>query len=159
MALRLFSEGHCRAVHPTGQGRAEGRWRGRWLIAGCLSSVLVLSVALACASPPDPSWIPGFYDDRDYDDVVGMVTDATGVMDSQVTHGMNRIPAGPVPGAATGSVPTLTVHRDTIRGPPIETRDASGDLLLRSQPTMSPALSLPQDRSTGPELRFAFVDV
>jgi len=29
--------------------------------------------ALAHASPPDPSWIPGIYDDADYDDVVTLV--------------------------------------------------------------------------------------
>ncbi len=33
--------------------------------------------ALAYASPPDPSWIPGLYDDADYDDVVGLVTSST----------------------------------------------------------------------------------
>ena len=26
--------------------------------------------ALASASPPDPLWVPGLYDDGDYDDVV-----------------------------------------------------------------------------------------
>jgi hypothetical protein len=31
--------------------------------------------ALAYASPPDPSWIPGIYDGADYDDVVLMLTD------------------------------------------------------------------------------------
>jgi hypothetical protein len=36
-----------------------------------------LLLALAYASPPDPSWIPGIYDDADYDDVVTLVTSAT----------------------------------------------------------------------------------
>jgi hypothetical protein len=34
--------------------------------------------ALAHASPPDPSWIPGVYDDADFDDVVMRVTSGTG---------------------------------------------------------------------------------
>ncbi|HEX6078168.1 MAG TPA: hypothetical protein VF197_00970 [Methylomirabilota bacterium] len=34
--------------------------------------------ALAQASPPDPSWIPGVYDDADFDDVVVRVTSGTG---------------------------------------------------------------------------------
>jgi hypothetical protein len=33
---------------------------------------------LAHASPPDPSWIPGIYDDADYDDVVTLVVSGTG---------------------------------------------------------------------------------
>lgn len=34
--------------------------------------------AIAHASPPDPSWIPGVYDDADYDDVIVRVTSGTG---------------------------------------------------------------------------------
>lgn len=34
--------------------------------------------ALAHASPPDPSWIPGVYDDADFDDVVTQVVSGTG---------------------------------------------------------------------------------
>ena len=32
---------------------------------------------LAHASPPDPSWVAGFWDDADYDDVVLAVTGMT----------------------------------------------------------------------------------
>ena len=34
--------------------------------------------ALAYASPPDPSWIRGIYDDADYDDVVLLVSSEVG---------------------------------------------------------------------------------
>ena len=34
--------------------------------------------ALAVASPVYPSWIPGIYDDADYDDVVALATPGTG---------------------------------------------------------------------------------
>lgn len=47
------------------------------LIALVISAQATLS-ALAFASPPDPSWIPGVYDDADYDDVVALVMSATG---------------------------------------------------------------------------------
>ena len=43
--------------------------------------VLATGLALPClahASPPDPSWIPGVYDDADFDDVVVRVTSGTG---------------------------------------------------------------------------------
>jgi hypothetical protein len=44
-----------------------------------LVSILPVSLPiLAYASPPDPSWIPGVYDDDDYDDVVMLVASGTG---------------------------------------------------------------------------------
>ena len=39
-----------------------------------LLAVLVVLTPLAQASPPDQTWIGGFYDDADYDDVVLLVT-------------------------------------------------------------------------------------
>ena len=45
-----------------------------------LAAGLVLPV-LAHASPPDPSWIPGVYDDADYDDVVARIVSGTGSVD------------------------------------------------------------------------------
>ena len=35
-----------------------------------LAAVLVAGVGLAGASPPDPTWIAGVYDDADHDDAV-----------------------------------------------------------------------------------------
>jgi len=46
-------------------------------LVGLIVLVLAALPALAYASPPDPSWIPGLYDDADYDDVVGLVTPST----------------------------------------------------------------------------------
>jgi hypothetical protein len=37
-------------------------------------SILVTLVALAYASPEDPAWVKGVYDDADYDDVVAFIT-------------------------------------------------------------------------------------
>jgi hypothetical protein len=46
-------------------------------------ALVVLAVGLALpvlahASPPDPSWIPGVYDDADFDDVVTRIVSGTG---------------------------------------------------------------------------------
>src|SRR5258705_1675495 len=37
---------------------------------------------LAHASPPDPTWISGIYDDADYDDVVCLVTSGLGTIET-----------------------------------------------------------------------------
>jgi hypothetical protein len=38
-------------------------------------------IPLAYASPPDPSWVKGIYDDADFDDVVVFVTSTAGVVE------------------------------------------------------------------------------
>jgi hypothetical protein len=48
------------------------------LLVVLVLTVPVLVLTLAYASPPDSSWICGMYDDADYDDVVTLVTSATG---------------------------------------------------------------------------------
>ena len=40
-------------------------------------AALATTSSLAYASPPDASWIPGIYDDADFDDVVGLATSET----------------------------------------------------------------------------------
>ena len=130
MTLELLSE------HPSGTAYSMGRSRVKsrcWPIAAYVSAVLVLSVALAYASPPDPSWVSGIYDDRDNDDVVGMVTEGAGVSDSRALPCIDCVLVGFVLREATARIPGRTVYRQTIRGPPpIESGDASIDLLLTS---------------------------
>lgn len=46
----------------------------RWLTVSSLVVCLLTLAPLAQASPPDPTWIGGFYDDDDHDDVVIAVT-------------------------------------------------------------------------------------
>ena len=46
----------------------------RLALALLLLGVHVTLLPLAHASPPDQTWIAGFYDDADYDDVVLLVT-------------------------------------------------------------------------------------
>jgi hypothetical protein len=56
-----------------------------WLrsVVPLLPAVLVALTALAYASPPDPSYIGGFWDDADYDDVVILATSASSIVDIQ----------------------------------------------------------------------------
>ena len=49
------------------------------LFVSVLSAILIALVPLAYASPPDETWIGGFYDDADHDDAVSAITDADGV--------------------------------------------------------------------------------
>jgi hypothetical protein len=51
------------------------------LVVGAMMSLAVL----AHASPPDPDWIGGFWDNSDYDDVVLLVTSGLGAADSHST--------------------------------------------------------------------------
>lgn len=52
------------------------------LLVGAMASL----TCLAHASPPDPDWIGGFWDNGDYDDVVLLVTSGIGVTDTYPTH-------------------------------------------------------------------------
>ena len=63
--------------------RMMKRWgRARFLpeilLAVATLIIPALVLALAYASPPDPAWIRGIYDDADFDDVIVQVTSATG---------------------------------------------------------------------------------
>src|SRR5262249_7190087 len=126
----LLSEHPSRTVHSIDKRRPEGQWRRRWRVAESLGAILVLSVVLAYASPPDPSWIPGIYDDRDYDDVVGMVADTPGVSDSQAPPQAGRTLAGFVRCIATGRIAAQFAREQTIRGPPSDSCNASLEFLL-----------------------------
>ena len=50
-----------------------------------LTLVIIAPVTLAHASPPDPTWLAGVYDQADFDDVVGLLTSALEATDSTVT--------------------------------------------------------------------------
>ena len=46
-----------------------------------VGAMLALGV-LAYASPPDPDWISGLWDNGDYDDIILLVTSGVGITDS-----------------------------------------------------------------------------
>ena len=89
-------------------------------IAVLLLGVLFILPAIAHASPTDPVWIAGFYDDNDYDDVILFITGAVGAVESGVV-----VPTGLVVRClglivATTSRPAWTRPLDCLatRAPP-----------------------------------------
>ena len=84
---------------------------------GLIALVMVAQVALAAlafASPGDPSWTWGIYDDADYDDVVALVTSGTGTVAPAVPAVappgpslIGRLLDGGEPAAPVRSVSTL----------------------------------------------------
>src|SRR5262252_3028160 len=57
-------------------------------IAAALSVVLALILLppLAFASPPDPSWVAGFYDGADGDDIVSLVYETSATNQTASSH-------------------------------------------------------------------------
>ena len=88
-----------------------------------LGLLLIGSVALpalAYASLPDPLWIPGIYDDADYDDVVTLATSAAGCIAPALRTDVAADPplVGSVPRlvqTGSGGPVSSAVHS---RGPP-----------------------------------------
>ena len=50
------------------------------LLAGLIGGL----TPVAYASPPDPSWVRGVYDDADFDDVVGLITGGAGLVQALI---------------------------------------------------------------------------
>jgi hypothetical protein len=85
-----------------------------------ISAVLAAIPTLAHASPPDPTWIPGIYDDADFDDVVGLVTSATALVEPMDAVSLRLVsPPTSLEGSPRESTPqrfsTATLH---ARAPP-----------------------------------------
>jgi hypothetical protein len=91
------------------------------LVLAALLPALVLLTPLAYASPPDPVWISGFFDDGDHDDVVVLVTSAGGAIDPFPLHGEWTVPA-PADRLSPGQSPSIPTRRapscSTPRAPP-----------------------------------------
>jgi len=51
--------------------------RYRVTLVPLLGLVLPAQAALAHASPPDETWVPGIYDDADFDDVITLITSSS----------------------------------------------------------------------------------
>src|SRR5439155_12230947 len=67
------------------------------VLAGLLLSAVTMLAPLAYATPPDPTWISGFWDDGDHDDVILLITSDISAIESHVaTDG------GPVRAVITG---------------------------------------------------------
>ena len=92
----------------------------RYALAGVLAIVLAAISGLAYASPADPSWVSGVYDDADFDDVVVLVISAEAlvpaenIVDLPLVLPRTSSPASPTESAIL-RFPTPTLH---ARAPP-----------------------------------------
>jgi len=86
-----------------------------------LTLILATLTALAHATPPDPTWISGLYDNADYDDVIILATSETSLTTESPTPAREpfRIPVDHVPFAATQGVTDPDLLRPVPRGPPL----------------------------------------
>ena len=88
------------------------RWgRLRFVCVALVLTALTLGlVTLAYASPPDPSWIRGMYDDADGDDVVDLVMAGAGLLDPTAPADLrpdNMLITAPAP---IDNQPILSLH-------------------------------------------------
>ena len=100
--------------------RATLPTRFGWLLASALALNLFTLTSLCYASPPDPTWIAGFYDNADHDDVVLEIIDSCAVPASAVPllRAPEAIPGAQPPGPSVVLSPrTRTVLLD--RSPPL----------------------------------------
>jgi hypothetical protein len=93
----------------------------RTVLTGLLLAVVLASLLpLAYATPPDPTWLAGYWDDDDYDDVVLAVVQAVASVDRlAVLEPKPEL----LPGFISPIVPLLTVVRPVenlsqLRAPP-----------------------------------------
>jgi hypothetical protein len=125
------------------------------LVLFLIASILTLT-SLANARPPDPTWLPGYFDDDDFDDVVGYVTSATGVAAGPVVwcarpvsvlvvlrceRSEDPIPLDPFSPSDPRGPPA--VHKD-IKPTNVLVNSATGDVWLRSFGIASRLLREPQ---------------
>jgi hypothetical protein len=94
-------------------------WLGG-LILVLVASLLTLT-AMAYANPPDPSWISGFYDDADFDDVVNCITSATGLADTLATPDLRPVSIliAPLVQLVDDVVPLVPLAPSHPRAPPV----------------------------------------
>jgi hypothetical protein len=95
----------------------QGRMRFRRLCLVALLACLVMNArTLAYASPPDPGWIDGLWDDADYDDVVILlVSSATeAIQDDTLPDGRSFL--------TVGGIATTTDDEPIVQPPPLSSR-------------------------------------
>jgi hypothetical protein len=91
-----------------------------WLLAVVLAFTLTVLTSLGHASPPDPTWIAGLYDDGDHDDVVLEVVGMVAAPAAEPPQALAPISAGPVLSAVVREVPAFrSIIARLDRAPPL----------------------------------------
>jgi hypothetical protein len=94
----------------------------------CLNALVLFLVAcvltltpLAYASPPDPTWQLGFFDDDDFDEVVGYITSATGLAEGLIVRCLRPVPVLVIlkVGQSEDPVPFVPLSSSDPRAPPL----------------------------------------
>ena len=74
---------------------------------------------VAQASPPDPTWVPGFWDDADYDEAILLVSSAVGIADAYATWSIGDLSVGsPILAIVADVLPAGSLPSDRTRAPP-----------------------------------------
>jgi hypothetical protein len=98
----------------------QSRRSGSAFLALLLAGIVGILTPIAQASPPDPSWIRGVYDDDDFDDVIGLITCGSGVVGEiasiELLPGLDVITAILTPDDECVSLPSLASAQP--RAPP-----------------------------------------
>jgi len=86
-----------------------------------LLGLLIVLTPLAQASPPDQTWIGGFYDDADYDDVVLLVTGSLHAIQEPPVPVLARVAEviALVPAMPQATTPTPKPLSEAGRAPPL----------------------------------------
>ena len=83
-------------------------------------ATLVALVPLAHISPPDPTWLPGVWDNGDYDDIVALVTSDSSLVGAGVDSqaGCLSVVLGSVRDVTIGIFTDASLLPDCPRAPP-----------------------------------------
>jgi len=93
----------------------------RRLIMVALLGALACLRTLAYADPPDPTWIAGFWNDADFDDVVILITSTSVVAETHslctLERYLTRVWTVPLGDDPLSPSPAIGLHQP--RGPPL----------------------------------------
>jgi hypothetical protein len=111
---------------------ARGNLNGRTVVRALVMILGGTTALLAYASPSDPTWIAGIYDNADYDDVFALVTDGSCISSGPGPARVERGPVARVPFPERGPVPDRTLRTQMSRGPPGQAHDTIVSLQPKS---------------------------
>jgi hypothetical protein len=96
------------------------RAMGRRVAVVVLVALLLALTPIAHACPTDPTWVGGFYDDNDYDDVVLFITGGLTAVDARVVDpvGPITVSLGQVDPGRPHTVPVRPLESLSTRAPP-----------------------------------------